>query len=640
MDYEGHDRIVYYSNYDGTTASSLIRAEEILSNLEFSSESNINDQLEIYNIKIFFDNGAFLLKWSIDDRSRFVSIVEKAWIDSRVFWRSLNSKNIINHLEILNYLYVKNFWFLIGYFQVYNSIDKETFRFIIFDDKIHIANILNVKTIVDYYDKEIRLFLMEYSEAAELILLQTEVEPTNRPYDYNFPKNLSTADKEHIIAKYIDDPNVNLNYLRIINHSRDTILRLSPKIRLKARKKFDYMTSKLFQEGDTISTYSCQVSLDLNQDEPLKITGDNYSYSVKFLDCLINDNELFGVYRFLFRFINECGIINLVSKQNERIFYENIVIKSKHEYESSIGFKIKNQLAENQIIMFGHYLNYKGSSLEKNILGFIELSFKDNSELKNIQFKLPPENSSYLQKIRILVPELEFLLRQYDSFVNEKCIDFELISLNSEPLNYGQLKSLVQKKYLYIDNDVIKRLKYSFFSNQCFIYHIEPYGNKYSNFYDLINNEEVFLGQFEDYQKPDVERLINSGYLVVSEDGSIKIKDDIYMYIIRELNNDEVISYWYYPPIVRSKIDEMVKDGLLRFENTLFTQFEVDYFNYYLNKKKFTNGDDLRNKYMHGTNSNSEIHDESQYFILVKIIILILIKIEDDFRVSQLINVS
>ena len=52
-------------------------------------------------------------------------------------------------------------------------------------------------------------------------------------------------------------------------------------------------------------------------------------------------------------------------------------------------------------------------------------------------------------------------------------------------------------------------------------------------------------------------------------------------------------------------------------------------------KKEFTNGLDLRNKYLHGTNSFSETEHKSDYYTLLKIIILTLLKIEDDILISR-----
>ncbi|MBE99697.1 hypothetical protein [Flavobacterium coralii] len=100
--------------------------------------------------------------------------------------------------------------------------------------------------------------------------------------------------------------------------------------------------------------------------------------------------------------------------------------------------------------------------------------------------------------------------------------------------------------------------------------------------------------------------------------------------MLGDLYKTEALSYWNYAPGYRAAIDEMIADGLVAVENKLFSRQEQQYLNFYLNKKEFTNGLDLRNKYMHGTNSASESTQRHDYTVLLKIFILVLLKIKDD----------
>ena len=65
-------------------------------------------------------------------------------------------------------------------------------------------------------------------------------------------------------------------------------------------------------------------------------------------------------------------------------------------------------------------------------------------------------------------------------------------------------------------------------------------------------------------------------------------------------------------------------------EDTLFNRLEQSYFNYYLNKREFTNGLDLRNSFMHGSNPKSEEIQKKYYYILLRILVLVVLKIHDD----------
>lgn len=76
------------------------------------------------------------------------------------------------------------------------------------------------------------------------------------------------------------------------------------------------------------------------------------------------------------------------------------------------------------------------------------------------------------------------------------------------------------------------------------------------------------------------------------------------------------------------------KQGVCYAESKLFTKHEVTYLNYYLNKKEFTDGPDLRNKYLHGTNIDSDKSSQNDYLMYLRIVILCLLKIEDDLMLA------
>ena len=73
--------------------------------------------------------------------------------------------------------------------------------------------------------------------------------------------------------------------------------------------------------------------------------------------------------------------------------------------------------------------------------------------------------------------------------------------------------------------------------------------------------------------------------------------------------------------------------GIIYEECSLLTKYEVEYFDYILNKSEFTNGMDLRNKYSHGI--QHVIYDENahriNYYWFLIVITVLAIKINDDF---------
>ena len=62
----------------------------------------------------------------------------------------------------------------------------------------------------------------------------------------------------------------------------------------------------------------------------------------------------------------------------------------------------------------------------------------------------------------------------------------------------------------------------------------------------------------------------------------------------------------------------------------LLQYYHLD-FDYYLNKSEFTNGLDLRNKYIHDTGSLDENIQRQDYTVLLKLMIILIIKINEEF---------
>ena len=117
--------------------------------------------------------------------------------------------------------------------------------------------------------------------------------------------------------------------------------------------------------------------------------------------------------------------------------------------------------------------------------------------------------------------------------------------------------------------------------------------------------------------------------------GHLEFVDQRIIYVLKELYYKEVMSYWHYPKDIQVLIEELSSRNLVDFETSLFSRNEQDYLDYYLNKSKFTNGHDIRNKYLHGTNTNDEEQYEIDYYLILKLFVIIVIKINDDLCIKE-----
>jgi hypothetical protein len=179
------------------------------------------------------------------------------------------------------------------------------------------------------------------------------------------------------------------------------------------------------------------------------------------------------------------------------------------------------------------------------------------------------------------------------------------------------------------------------FSDQTSLTYVEPFKEKkYPTFFDLLKEEQVKFSHYEEYQKAGLNYLIEKGLLYVDSNYFIQILNKTRIIILNDLFVNEVASFHRYSFEFRQEVEKMKTEKMIYFENTLFSKPEQDYFNYFLNKSEFTNGLDLRNSYLHGTQA---IPDEIQkheyhYLTYLKLLTLVFLKMEDDLIIHNVIK--
>lgn len=626
------NRVVFYSKQDLSGDRNLQNAEPIIENYDSSKVYEINEVLELYQIKLYFDNELYRRVWNKETKEKYTGIVAEFWNTITSFFTTLSNENIANYFELIDYQYYDSFWTLISQLNTYKKISSNSLKEILKSNRFHIRQLLKQRNLVNHFSNIIKYYLLDSTESAELLLSQFEEDHilSEKPKLF-FPNSLKESDKESMILKYLDSPNANLNYVKLVINSRT--LKLSDKTKLKAKRLEKKQSDEFFEKGSG-TTNRVQVSLSKDQNEPYKLENKNgqftHCYSEKWLDATKSNEYIFRNFSFLFKYINEQGCIELVSKTHEIDSFERTFMRSKNEYLISFRFHGKTLLSHIQLALYLHYLKENEISLENVLIHQVNEVLNEKFEIKGLTISFASENATPLEKIRFITPELEFLIKQYQCYVEEGFIDFDLIKISSSQLHLSKVKSKLQKKYIYGQGDEFLRLKYYFFSGNSMLYYIEPFKEKYRAFYQLLTSENIGYDDFQDYQKRDIDYLISHGYLFKDQDGFLRIKNQELVFIIGKLHYEDVLSYWHYSPEIRQEILNMEQNGIVRFENTLFTIEERKYLNYYLNKKEFSNSLDLRNKYLHGTNSSSEDEQQNDYLRLLKLIILVIYKIKDD----------
>lgn len=629
-------RVVYYSNDDLSSGINLENAEKIIQSFDKNNSFAINDLLELYNIQLYFKKNIRLSTWSDEQYQKHKTIVNGFSEVIKSFFLSIDNSNFTSIFTEINFQYTHNFWELFNKLNVYKKVDSSLISTLLASKKHIFQEVLYNQELVNYYSNIILKHFEKNPETSEIILSYYEEISFREKKKIYLPKIFSLEKIEMLINRYISLSEPNLNYINLIVNSQN--LKLDYKTKFRASKKEREITKSFFKENNGIS-YGVEIGISGEQLEPKKLKYNEvnnrliYTYSENYLANTRDYFSIFKNFTVLFEYVNFQGCMNLVHRNCELDTMDRIFMRSKGEFLKYIKFTQKELLSNGQFTSYKHYLKSKNIDIE-DIISFVVLeTLQKVYSIEELKISLPSKETEFYEKVRILAPELEFLLKQYNAFIEDGEIDFELLRFNSSPIYFSKLKSKVAIKYVYAKGENINRIKYGLFSTQLSLTYVEPFKNKYNYLYELLSNENVTYDLFEGFQQREIDYLLEKKIIFFDINNFIRV-DRIMSLIFSSFYYQEVISFWHFPLEIQSILIELEKQNEVEFENCLFTREEIRYLNYNLNKKEFSNGLDLRNKYIHGSNSESKDIQENDYNVLLKIFVLILLKIEDDILLS------
>ena len=647
------DRVCYFSRDDLSLGHYLEMAEKRIQEVSNGEmPTDLEGIIELWHIKRMFENNCRLLKWTDAEFEELKSSTNGYNTIVANFFNGLNPTKIKSEFEILEWTYKKTFWKIIDAYKFYRLIEPETLRDIVSKNNNYLREVLECKGIVEKFKNDIREVLLNNANSAHIILDKfVAKQDLHRDVKIHLPSNLTIEDKEQILINYLQSDNPNINYVRLITQIKNdkNNIKISPKTRLMAEKLAQKLNDELKSSPTVVKTnWSVGIQfVDNEKNEPIELVIDEkgiptYTYSIPYIKkCdsirrVINCISLFG-------WLNNHRMLNLINKRTEVNTMETLFIdKGKDAYPTYMVFVQKNMLSLHQMYTYRSTLNTIYCSYEGELKQFYEHYLKDAYGYPGLAINLPNDDDSALNKCLIICPVLDSIVKQYNAFVEEGEIDKELIRL-SKPLKVEEAKSLLINKYFEIaeDNDDIKSVLYGLFgAGNSLLAYVEPFKNKnYRSLIDLLTNEEkVLYSNYQSFQKPHLDFLIKQGVIGINADGYIYVANPSMVKVLKSVWEYDACSYWHYGETERKTIDDMSAKGWLVKDNHLLSKPERDYFSYYLDNMKFTNGKAYRNHYSHGDSlSTDDINAHSvAYITFLELLTILLLKIEDDLQLAKI----
>lgn len=635
-----HEAIMFYSAQDLGVGHHLRKVESLLK--AFDSQSileSINECLELYNVKKFIDAGLRFPEWSDDmvdffkDRCRKIpSLIGK-------FLGAVNDSNILDHYNAMNGVYEDNFWEVVSEYKLYERISEEKLDELLSAQPRALGYVLRHKKIVLHHGKVLSSQLEANVHTAEKLMSHYLVVHENDKAACYFPSEFTQEKRDRILWQYVESDNANPNYLELLWQAQSTAeFPVSDRLRLKAKKQHQTVTEKLFAESTGIS-YGAEIAFasrpDYSTDESYTDRIYHALYSREWLRDNLDYPTLLNNFIYIFGYVDQsfrCTFTSLQSKLS--VFERHLGIKGIKDYKTGVAFNMDRMRTNLQMKAYKQELEKFDVRIEDIFKWFFEVYLQEEFGAKGFTYTPPSEHTTPAEKCKLLAISIDGVLKQYRLFLDDGFVDRELLEISSGHVVFSEIKSMVNKKYAYSKSEELKHEQLILYSDQSMITYTEKTQSRYDNLPQMLLLEEMTMEDFHEYQQGSLNWLINRGTIIQEQAGKLTINKEKVV-VLKDLFANEVVCPNYYG-CWASVIQALVTSGDMEYENTLFSRPEQSYLNYMLNKSEYSNGLDLRNKYSHDTCSLKEEVQIQDYLELLKIMVLIIIKINEEFCLREM----
>lgn len=644
-------RVKFYGPKDMAAGFMLAGALEVLKRLSKDNKyESINDIVELFNIQKFIEAKFFLDSFTDEDKAYF-SNNNLQLIKSLIgkYFSKFDGSLLLSFKGSIEHEYIRDIIELINVYKVYTRISGDIFVKFVTENHIPLSCILSYPNIVDEYDKELRELML--GDPRSVGILINKYNKSKQKAIIYLPQSLTLADKESIVIKYIESEYVHPDLLQIIENLRiNPDFQISDETRLLAKERREREINKLFG-NDSISCIKTEISAMISEDqeEPVVMFNsiDKISISVsgKWIKGNLDYATILNNFIYIYKLVDSELRISHISKINQMGVIERALIDSeiKDHYVKGSQFDLNNHYSLVAVVSYCEYLSNECNIKIENVLQwFFDNYLVEEFGVEQFIVQMPSSGSTFLEKCRTLCCEMESILKQYKVWVNYGKIMHDLLQMSPAPVEFSSIPSIMPEKYLYgnEENDEYQMASIGLFSDQTMLNYL-PHRNineKYKCLFDLIRHEDISMSDYKQFQQQSLQSLINLHVIKQDEFGNLKIANCYEAAILFDIyNNGFACSAFWKNLGFGTAIQNLKERGWIYSESSLLSKQESDYFDFYLNKAKFTNGYNLRNNYLHGTQqkqgTDSDLHKVNYYRLLI-LVVLIVIKINEEMSLK------
>lgn len=630
----GH-RLKFYGAHDLATGWQVDEAARLVDGFTESATYTVTDVLELHNAQQFAANGLYPASFTEEQGEAHRLLARKVRSAVLKFFQRVEEAELGVVVVDVDREYFGDLLELFSQTKVFSRCAATAVLPLLDRLGIGLTDMVAAPKLVQAYDHEIRRRIVSKAVNAE-ILFRKYLE-ADRGRDIHLPASLTPGDARALVDAYLDDDGANPNYVQLVSLARiNADHGIDAKIKLKAHRRYERCIAQIFEQDPGMRT-GCEVVINDEQAEPVEARLDGMVLKVSFgrswLEETLDHPSILNNFLHVFEFADPRMLLTLPAYRSQRRGLQRVLgVNGKKDYPTGTIYRVTDWRSSLSTAMYDHFLRSHGIELESVVAWFFSDYLRDEYGAANFIFVPSSGPSTYLEKCRHLFAEMESVAKQFTLYGEDGEIDTGLLGIASEPVLYAALPSLVTGKYVHPDEgpDVHAVLNL-LFNDQSHLTYISKTLNA-EDAASLLAEGRVTTEDIANYQKPAIDFLIQQDVLK-THDRRLCFVDHNQIAVLRALFHCEAASYHHYPPEVRATIDRMIERGWLVRRSTLLTTAEASYFNYCLNQTEFSNGPDLRNRYLHGRHVNATDEDEhhATYITALKLLIALVIKVNDDF---------
>ncbi|MQQ30682.1 hypothetical protein, partial [Streptococcus mitis] len=583
----------------------------------YRPSTEINNLIEIYLI-------LKLLKTE-NEFSRFKHLIRK-------FHNDLSANFPITIFEIdydSIYIFYKDvFWELVLSLEKINKDDVSQFESYIKKYNIQTMNLKNVTKLIDLFPQVIKENFLSLSRNIEFFLNHQSGKFTDSNGLY-IKLGITNEEINNLAIEYCQTDSINPNYLQsIVEYKKLSKYEFDDEVKLLAKRKSEEFWEKHFKTNEGIH-YSISVGIKpLDSDKLFEPIENGILLNKIILDEHHDFPTLLNNYIYLLNFFNlESGLPWLVA--NEEVFSLTSIFYPK----SNAHFgTFNNILKRYHSLLFQAYFDYLKQNeidVEEIIEWYFNIYLETELDIKGFHFHASNKESSYYERGKSIICEMDSILDQYELFVRHGEINQDLLEIKSKASSYASLKSFNKKKFLKLsnnpDNSALFSVLFSDQSSLSFNSSKKEHGTFFKHIIDGVK-----ITDFADYQVEQIKILIEKNILKLSDD-VIKFTNFQEINILNKLWKSGTYCLYYKDKLILDIAEDLCKKGYCEYSDNLFSEYESNYLSYILDDKKYGNGLKIRNKFSHGKFGYKKEEEHLQnYLELLQIVIFYMMRINDE----------